>query len=367
MEEAISQVPADLKQAINLAKAQIEAFHQAQVTERVSVERTPGVSCWQEKKPIQKVGLYIPGGSAPLFSTILMLAIPAQIAGCQEVVLCTPCQSEGKIHPAVLYTAYLCGVTKIYKLGGIQAIAAMTLGTDTVPAVYKIFGPGNQYVTAAKQYAQQFGVSIDMPAGPSELLVLCDQTAHPTFVAADLLSQAEHGPDSQVVLVSLDLDMLELVSAELKVQVEALPRKEIALKALDNSVMIYFKEPTDASDWINLYAPEHYIIAMDQPDYFVNSVQNAGSVFIGHYTPESAGDYASGTNHTLPTNGYAKQYSGVHLDSFQKQITFQEIQPHGLSVIGPAVELMAAAEGLEAHKQAVTKRLITLNQTDEKI
>ena len=367
MEEAISQVPADLKQAINLAKAQIEAFHQAQVTERVSVERTPGVSCWQEKKPIQKVGLYIPGGSAPLFSTILMLAIPAQIAGCQEVVLCTPCQSEGKIHPAVLYTAYLCGVTKIFKLGGIQAIAAMTLGTDTVPAVYKIFGPGNQYVTAAKQYAQQFGVSIDMPAGPSELLVLCDQTAHPTFVAADLLSQAEHGPDSQVVLVSLDLDMLELVSAELKVQVEALPRKEIALKALDNSVMIFFKEPKDASDWINLYAPEHYIIAMDQPDFFVNSIQNAGSVFIGHYTPESAGDYASGTNHTLPTNGYAKQYSGVHLDSFQKQITFQEIQPHGLSVIGPAVELMASAEGLEAHKQAVTKRLITLNQTDEKI
>ena len=361
VQEGIAQVSDELKQAICLAKDQIEAFHRAQITQRVSVERTPGVLCWQEKKPIQKVGLYIPGGSAPLFSTILMLAVPAQIAGCQEVVMCTPAQSNGSVHPAVLYTAQLCGVTKIFKLGGIQAIAAMTLGTASVPAVYKIFGPGNQYVTAAKQYAQQFGVSIDMPAGPSELLVLCDHTAQPSFVAADLLSQAEHGPDSQVVLVSLDPDMLSLVNAELQAQVVELPRREIALKALENSLMVHFSSTADAADWINLYAPEHYIIAMDQPDFFVNSVQNAGSVFIGHYTPESAGDYASGTNHTLPTNGYAKQYSGVHLDSFQKQITFQEIKPQGLQVIGPAVALMAEAEGLEAHKQAVTKRLMTLD------
>ncbi len=361
VQEGIAQVSDELKQAICLAKDQIEAFHRAQITQRVSVERTPGVLCWQEKKPIQKVGLYIPGGSAPLFSTILMLAVPAQIAGCQEVVMCTPAQSNGSVHPAVLYTAQLCGVTKIFKLGGIQAIAAMTLGTASVPAVYKIFGPGNQYVTAAKQYAQQFGVSIDMPAGPSELLVLCDHTAQPSFVAADLLSQAEHGPDSQVVLVSLDPDMLSLVNAELQAQVVELPRREIALKALENSLMVHFSSTADAADWINLYAPEHYIIAMDQPDFFVNSVQNAGSVFIGHYTPESAGDYASGTNHTLPTNGYAKQYSGVHLDSFKKQITFQEIKPQGLQVIGPAVALMAEAEGLEAHKQAVTKRLMTLD------
>ncbi len=347
----------ELTAAIQLAKKNIETFHNSQKTATERIEPTPGVICWQEKRAIQKVGLYIPGGTAPLFSTILMLAVPAQLACCAEIVLCTPPNNEGEIDPAILYTAKLCGVTKIFKIGGVQAIAAMALGTASVPAVYKIFGPGNQFVTAAKQYATTFGVAIDMPAGPSELLVFADQTAVPAFVASDLLSQAEHGADSQVVLVSTSEKMLDEVAVEIEKQLTLLPRKEIATLAMENSKLILVDSNATALALINSYAPEHLIIATEDEAYFVENVQNAGSVFIGNYTPESAGDYASGTNHTLPTNGFAKQYSGVNLDSFIKSITFQKISEAGIQAIGPAIETMAAAEGLQAHKNAVSLRL----------
>ncbi|MGY5850846.1 histidinol dehydrogenase [Salegentibacter sp. F14] len=359
-ETAIEQVPAELKEAIQLAKSNISKFHKAQSKEKVFVETTEGVECWQEKRPIQKVGLYIPGGSAPLFSTILMLAVPAAIAGCKEIVLCTPPSKDGKIHPAILYTAELCGVTKIFKVGGIQAIAAMTFGTDSIPKVYKIFGPGNQFVTVAKQYATRYDVAIDMPAGPSELLVMADDTADAGFVASDLLSQAEHGADSQVVLVSTSEALLDAVEVEIQHQLEALPRKALAEQAIQHCRFIAMNLDETALDLINFYAPEHFIICTNNPDFYTHGIENAGSVFIGNYTPESAGDYASGTNHTLPTNGYARQYSGVNLDSFMKAMTFQRISPEGIKNIGPAIALMAQAEGLQAHKNAVSLRLNNL-------
>lgn len=358
--EAEKLVSEELKKAIQLAKSNIEAFHKAQKTSKVSIETANGVDCWQEKRPIQKVGLYIPGGTAPLFSTILMLATPANIAGCTEIVLCSPPNKEGKINPAILYAANLCGVTKIYKVGGIQAIAAMTFGTQTIPQVYKIFGPGNQFVTVAKQIATKYGVAIDMPAGPSELLVLADDTANAAFVASDLLSQAEHGTDSQVILVSTSKQMISGVETELEKQLAVLPRVEIATQAIANSKLIYIETLETAMQLINEYAPEHFIVCVENEDYVLNTIENAGSVFIGNYTPESAGDYASGTNHTLPTNGYAKQYSGVNLDSFTKSITFQKISEQGIKEIGEAIELMADAEGLQAHKNAVTLRLKSL-------
>lgn len=360
IEEAIHSVPSELKNAILLAKSNIETFHKAQKTEKITVETTKGVSCWQEKRPIQKVGLYIPGGTAPLFSTILMLAVPANIAGCVEIVLCSPPNKEGKINPAILYTASLCGVTKICKVGGIQAIAGMTFGTEKIPQVYKIFGPGNQFVTVAKQLATKFGVAIDMPAGPSELLVVADDTAVPAFVASDLLSQAEHGMDSQVILVSTSKAIIEAVEKEILLQLEELPRKEIAESSISNSKLIYVTEDEDAIQLINEYGPEHFIVCMENEEFYIDRIMNAGSVFIGNYTPESAGDYASGTNHTLPTNGYAKQYSGVNLDSFMKSMTFQKITKQGIHAIGNAIELMAEAEGLQAHKNAVTLRLESL-------
>ena len=360
IEEAKALVSKELKAAIQLAMNNIEIFHKAQITDRVEVETINGVKCWQEKRPIQKVGLYIPGGTAPLFSTILMLAVPANIAGCTEVILCSPPNLEGKINAAILYTAALCGVTKIYKVGGIQAIAAMTFGTESIPSVYKIFGPGNQYVTVAKQIATKHGVAIDMPAGPSELLVVADDTADAAFVASDLLSQAEHGIDSQVILVSTSKNMIDLVAEEVQKQIKALPRKEIAQKAIDNSKLIYVDDDQTAIDLINRYAPEHYIVCVENENFYIDNTFNAGSVFIGNYTPESAGDYASGTNHTLPTNGYAKQYSGVNLDSFMKSMTFQKISKGGIQEIGTAIEIMAEAEGLQAHKNAVTLRLNSL-------
>ncbi|WP_420322495.1 histidinol dehydrogenase [Flagellimonas sp.] len=357
IKNAVTKLSEDLKQAIALAKNNIEKFHAAQKTQQIKVETMPGVLCWQEKRPIQKVGLYIPGGTAPLFSTILMLAIPAKLAGCQEIVLCTPPDNNGNVNPAILYAAQLCGVTQIFKIGGIQAIAAMTFGTETIPRVYKIFGPGNQYVTVAKQLATKYGVAIDMPAGPSELLVVADDSAEPSFVASDLLSQAEHGTDSQVILVSTSKKVLDAVEKEIGIQLNALPRKNIAEKAIANSKLILVEDDKIASDLINEYGPEHYIICMTNEKFYLNSIQNAGSVFIGNYTPESAGDYASGTNHTLPTNGYAKQYSGVNLDSFMKSMTFQKITEEGIKGIGSAVELMAEAEGLQAHKNAMTLRI----------
>lgn len=357
IKEAASAISEELKDAIQLAKKNITAFHAAQRTEKVLVETVRGVECWQEKRPIQKVGLYIPGGSAPLFSTILMLAVPAQIAGCSEVVLCTPPGKDGKIDPAILYTAGLCGIENILKVGGIQAIAGMTFGTESIPKVYKIFGPGNQFVTVAKQVATKFNVAIDMPAGPSELLVVADDSANAQFVASDLLSQAEHGADSQVILVSLSEKFIREVEEELEKQLSQLPRKEIAAKAMENSRLIYMSSKEDALELINDYAPEHFIVCTKDTDFYVDGIMNAGSVFIGNNTPESAGDYASGTNHTLPTNGYAKQYSGVNLDSFMKAISFQRISEEGIRAIGPAIEKMAEAEGLEAHKRAVSFRL----------
>jgi histidinol dehydrogenase len=356
IENAQHQVSSPLKSAIQLAKANITKFHEAQKTEPIKVETQPGVTCWQTKKPIQKVGLYIPGGTAPLFSTILMLAVPAKIAGCSEIVLCTPPNKQGEINPATLYTAELCGIDKIFKVGGIQAIGAMTFGTESIPKVYKIFGPGNQYVTVAKQVATTFDVAIDMPAGPSELLVVADETANPDFVASDLLSQAEHGVDSQVVLVSTDENTITAVQKAIKEQLEVLPRKEMATKAIENSKFVLVKDQDSALELIDFYGPEHFIISTKDDDFYVDNINNAGSVFIGKYTPESAGDYASGTNHTLPTNGYAKQYSGVNLDSFNKAITYQKITEEGIKGIGEAVELMAEAEGLQAHKNAMTLR-----------
>jgi histidinol dehydrogenase len=360
IEEAVSLISDELKEAIVLANKNITVFHNAQKTDKVFVETTKGVECWQEKRPIQKVGLYIPGGTAPLFSTVLMLAIPAQIAGCKEIVLCSPPNKEGKIHPAILFTAKLCGVTKIIKVGGIQAIAGLTFGTATIPQVYKIFGPGNQYVTVAKQLATKFGVAIDMPAGPSELLVVADDTAKASFVASDLLSQAEHGADSQVILVSTSKKLIDEVEVEINKQILDLPRVAIAQKAIANSKSIFVETDEIALDLINEYGPEHFIVCTNNNDFYVDNIANAGSVFIGNYTPESAGDYASGTNHTLPTNGFTKAYSGVNLDSFLKSITFQKISKEGIQTIGKSIELMAEAEGLQAHKNAVTIRLKTL-------
>jgi histidinol dehydrogenase len=355
--EAITIVSSELKEAIILAKENITKFHAAQKTAKVFVETIKGVSCWQEKRPIQKVGLYVPGGTAPLLSTVLMLSIPAQIAGCKEIVLCSPPNKEGKIHPAILYAANLCGVTKIVKVGGIQAIAAYTFGTETIPQVYKIFGPGNQFVTVAKQLSTKYGVAIDMPAGPSELLVVADDSANPSYVASDLLSQAEHGIDSQVILVSTSQELIAKVGAEIEKQLIALPRIAIAQKAMNNSKSIFVENDEIALELINEYGPEHFIVCTNNNDFYVDYIENAGSVFIGNYTPESAGDYASGTNHTLPTNGFTKAYSGVNLDSFLKSITFQEISKEGIKAIGKSVELMAEAEGLQAHKNAVSIRL----------
>ncbi|GAB4512806.1 MAG: histidinol dehydrogenase [Allomuricauda sp.] len=360
LEKASLAVSDALKQAINLAKSNIEKFHAAQKTPKLEIETMPGVACWQEKRPIQKVGLYIPGGTAPLFSTILMLAIPAKLAGCQEIVLCSPPDKNGEINPAILYTAQLCGVTQIIKVGGIQAIAGMTFGTESIPKVYKIFGPGNQYVTVAKQLATKYGVAIDMPAGPSELLVVADDSANASFVASDLLSQAEHGVDSQVILVSTSEKLIETVEKEIESQIKQLPREEIAQKSISNSRLILVQNDQEALELINAYGPEHYIVCVENEEYYLENTLNAGSVFIGNFTPESAGDYASGTNHTLPTNGYAKQYSGVNLDSFMKSMTFQRISEKGIQGIGSAIELMAEAEGLQAHKNAVTLRLKSL-------
>ena len=358
---AVEAVSRELKEAIQQAAANIEKFHRAQKTEKVYQETTPGVVCWQEKRPIEKVGLYIPGGTAPLLSTVLMLAIPAKIAGCQEIILCSPPNLEGKIANEILYTANLCGVTNIFKVGGIQAISGLTFGTETIPKVYKIFGPGNQFVTVAKQLATKYGVAIDMPAGPSELLVMADDSANASFVASDLLSQAEHGADSQVILVSTSEKLIEDVSKEVEKQLKELPRIEIATKAIQNSKSILVKDFKEALALINEYAPEHFIVCTKNNDFFIDGIINAGSVFIGNYTPESAGDYASGTNHTLPTNGYSKSYSGVNLDSFTKSITFQEISKKGIQNIGKSIELMALAEGLQAHKNAVSIRLKEIN------
>jgi histidinol dehydrogenase len=357
IELAQTMVSDELKSAIQTAKSNIEKFHTAQKTNRIFVETSEGVECWIEKRPIQKIGLYIPGGSAPLFSTVLMLASPAKIAGCKNIILCSPPDKTGKIHPAILYAAHLCGVTKILKIGGIQAIAGLTFGTASVPKVYKIYGPGNQFVTVAKQWATQFGVAIDMPAGPSELMVVADDSANAAFVASDLLSQAEHGEDSQVLLVSTSRPFIESVHREITIQLTNLPRKKIATKAIEHSKLILVQDEQSALDMINEYGPEHVIICTLNNEFFVNQIENAGSVFIGNYTPESAGDYASGTNHTLPTNGYAKNYSGVNLDSFLKSMTFQKISKEGLQTIGKTIEAMAEAEGLEAHKRAVTIRL----------
>ena len=356
-QEAENLVSEDLKAAIRLAKQNIETFHAAQRFEGKKVQTQPGVTCWQKAVAIEKVGLYIPGGTAPLFSTVLMLAVPARIAGCKEIVLCTPPGRDGKVHPAVLFAAKVAGVNRIFKAGGIQAIAAMAYGTESVPKVYKIFGPGNQYVTAAKQLVSLRDVAIDMPAGPSEVEVLADETANPIFVAADLLSQAEHGVDSQAILITTSVELQQAVKVEVERQLALLPRKEITEKSLANSKLIVVDSMTEAIELTNAYAPEHLIIETEDYLSVAERIVNAGSVFLGSLTPESAGDYASGTNHTLPTNGYAKAYSGVSLDSFIRKITFQEIKPEGLNIIGPAIELMAANEQLDAHKNAVSVRL----------
>ncbi len=357
IEEAVSKIPQNLKDAIKSAKQNIEVFHAAQKTSKVAIETVNGVQCWQEKRAIESVGLYIPGGTAPLFSTVLMLAAPAQIAGCNEIVLCSPPNKEGKLAAEILYAAKLCGVTKIFKVGGIQAIAALTFGTETIPQIYKIFGPGNQFVTVAKQLATKYGVAIDMPAGPSELLVVADESANASYIASDLLSQAEHGTDSQVIFVSTSKELIKNVSEEVNAQIAVLPRRDIAEKAIANSKSIFVEDDKTALELINEYGPEHFIICSQSEDFYVEGIRNAGSVFIGNYTPESAGDYASGTNHTLPTNGFTKAYSGVNLDSFLKSMTFQKISKEGILNIGETIELMAEAEGLQAHKNAVSIRL----------
>lgn len=357
IEEASHEVNDSLKEAMKVAAANIQKFHESQVPSTSRIETVLGVTCWQKAVAIEKVGLYIPGGSAPLFSTVLMLAIPAKIAGCKEIVLCTPPDKQGKINPAILFAAQLVGVTKIFKLGGIQAIGAMAYGVGSVPKVDKIFGPGNQYVMAAKQLVSISHVAIDMPAGPSEVAIMADFSANPAFIASDLLSQAEHGPDSQVVLVTNDSTLVEKVSLELEKQLNALSRKGIAEKALDNSQAVVLNSKEEMIELINGYAPEHLIIAMENYNEVAERITNAGSVFLGNYTPESAGDYASGTNHTLPTNGWARSFSGVNLDSYLKKITFQEITRDGIMNLGPVIETMAQAEMLDAHKNAVTLRL----------
>ena len=360
MKEAEAQVPIELKVAILLAQRNIYTFHKKQKFEGKKVETMEGVTCWQKAVGIEKVGLYVPGGTAPLFSTVLMLAVPAKIAGCKEIVLCTPPNKEGKVNPAILYAAQVAGVSKIFKAGGVQAIGAMAYGTESVPKVYKIFGPGNQYVMAAKQMVAMHDVAIDMPAGPSEVEVIADETANPQFVAADLLSQAEHGVDSQVVLVTTSEKLLEEVEYEVQHQLSRLPRWQIAEQSLANSKLILVKDMEEAISLTNEYAPEHLIIETKDYMELAEKVVNAGSVFLGSFTPESAGDYASGTNHTLPTNGYAKAYSGVSLDSFIRKITFQEISREGIQNIGPAIEVMASHEQLDAHKNAVSVRLNSL-------
>lgn len=360
IENASDLITPKLKAAISIAKNNIEKFHAAQKDKKEIVETTTGVFCWRESRAIERVGIYIPGGTAPLFSTVLMLGIPAKLAGCKQIILCSPPDSKGNIHPAILYTAALIGITDIFGVGGIQAVAAMTLGTNTIPRVDKIFGPGNQYVTAAKQFAQTLGVAIDMPAGPSEVLIIADKDCVPEFVAADLLSQAEHGADSQVILLSDDLTTIEETIAAINNQIIILPRKDIAQKALEKSKAVLLNDMKECIEFSNIYAPEHLIIATKNAKELSTEVTNAGSVFLGNYSCESAGDYASGTNHTLPTNGYARNYSGVSLDSFVKKITFQEITKEGLFNLGPAVELMAEAEALFAHKNAVTIRLKNL-------
>lgn len=361
IEEAISEVSAELKDAIELAVVNVKKFHASQANTEMTVETSPGVSCWRRSVPIEKVGLYIPGGSAPLFSTIIMLGVPAKLAGCSEIILSTPPDKAGNINPVILYTANLIGVSKIFKVGGAQAIAAMAYGTESVPAVYKIFGPGNQYVTRAKELVQQDGLAIDMPAGPSEVLVIADETSIPEFVAADLLSQAEHGADSQVILLTDNTKTATECIKEVEKQVLALPRMETAQVALENSRVIVLNNLGECLKFSNLYAPEHLILATDSATEYIEKIVNAGSVFLGHYSCESAGDYASGTNHTLPTNGYAKAYSGVSLDSFVKKVTFQELSAAGISTLGPAIEIMAEAENLQAHRNAVTVRLNSIN------
>lgn len=359
---AADELTPALKTAMQIAKTNIEVFHQTQWQKTEKVETMPGVWCWRKSVGIDKVGIYIPGGTAPLFSTVLMLGVPAQLAGCKEVILCTPPNTEGNINPAILYAASLVGIEKIFSVGGVQAIAAMTNGTSSVPKVYKIFGPGNQYVTAAKQFAQQQGIAIDMPAGPSEVCVYADDTCEPSFVAADLLSQAEHGVDSQVLLVASNEELVKKIQKEIDQQLSHLPRKKMAEEALKNSKAIVIDTPEMAIALINEYAPEHLILAIDKADWWAEKITNAGSVFMGNYSPESVGDYASGTNHTLPTNGYAKAYSGVSVDSFVKKITFQQLTANGLQLLGPTVIEMAEAENLQAHSNAVAVRLQSLKK-----
>jgi len=364
MDLAKQQVHESLKRAIKVAYDNISIFHDSQKEQVKMVPTTPGVICWRKSVPIEKVGLYVPGGTSPLFSTVLMLGIPAKIAGCSQVILCTPPDRTGKIHPAILYTSKLVGINQIFKVGGAQAIAAMAYGSKTIPAVHKIFGPGNQYVTAAKQLVSQEGVAIDMPAGPSEVLVVADQTADPEFIAADLLSQAEHGSDSQVLLVTDDDKLLPAVQAAVDRQLAVLPRFDLAKAALENSKLILVHDMVEILDFVNSYAPEHLILMVKDPESIAENVINAGSVFLGKYTPESAGDYASGTNHTLPTNGFAIAYSGVSIDSFVKKITFQHISAKGLKRIGPVIEKMAEAEELMAHKEAIRIRLNQINNKE---
>lgn len=357
IENAAGQISENLKKAIGQAKENISKFHTSQIQETEKIETTPGVVCWRENRAIEKVGIYIPGGTAPLFSTVLMLAIPANIAGCKEIILCTPPDQNGCINPAILYTAQLCGISKIYKTGGAQAVAAMALGTESISKVYKIFGPGNQFVVAGKEYAQRYGVAVDMPAGPSEVLVIADHKAVPEFCAADLLSQSEHGNDSQVVFITTDFKVFNETIEAVEKQVKKLPRNETARQALQHSCFILTENLENAVEFSNLYAPEHLILAMEDFEKYIPMVENAGSVFLGNYSCESAGDYASGTNHTLPTNAFAKNYSGVSLDSFVKKITFQHLTKKGLQNIGKTIEIMAEAEGLLAHKNAVSIRL----------
>ncbi|NML57221.1 histidinol dehydrogenase [Chryseobacterium cheonjiense] len=362
VETAENLISEELKTAIQEAKLNITKFHASQIPDIEKIETTSGVVCWRENRAIEKVGIYIPGGTAPLFSTVLMLAIPAQLAGCEEIILCTPPDKNGNVNPAILYTAKLCGVTKIFKTGGAQAIAAMTFGTESIPNVYKIFGPGNQYVVAAKEFAQNYNVAIDMPAGPSEVLVIADENAVPEFCAADLLSQAEHGSDSQVIFLATDENIFNQAILETQKQLEALPRNEMAAESLKNSHFILMNSINEALEFSNLYAPEHLILAVNNFEKYIPQIRNAGSVFLGNYSCESAGDYASGTNHTLPTNGFAKNYSGVSLDSFVKKVTFQNLSEKGLKNLEKTIEVMAEAEGLFAHKNAVSIRLKEQNE-----
>ena len=362
IDEAMTMVSEELLDALKIAHHNISKFHESQKFEGAKVETCKGVSCWQKSVPIEKVGLYIPGGTAPLFSTVLMLATPAKIAGCREIVLCTPPNREGRVNPAILAAARIAGVSRIFKAGGVQAIGAMAYGTESVPKVFKIFGPGNQYVMAAKQQVSLHDVAIDMPAGPSEVCVIADETSHPDFVAADLLSQAEHGIDSQVFLITTSEEMLQKVQQEIHRQVELLPRKDIAMKSLDNSELVLVHDKQEAMELCNLYAPEHLVISTDDNAQLAEQVINAGSVFLGHYACESAGDYASGTNHTLPTHGYAVAYNGVNLDSYCRKVTFQHLTEEGIRSIGRAVKVMAENEQLQAHRNAMTVRIQSLNK-----